>query len=152
MHRCTFELNDKPMSAFTIGAASFPAFSGRDSHINKRVSACFVNLGPIPPGEYYIFDRQGGGRLEMFRNLFNNNSEWFALYAIDGKIDDETYCNRVKRGNFRLHPKGPRGISEGCITIEKLTDFHFIRAILKSTTPSAVPGSDLKAYGKVTVR
>lgn len=84
--------------------------------------------------------------------MFSDHSEWFALYAIDGKIDDETYCNQVKRGNFRLHPKGPRGISEGCITIEKLADFNYIRALLKSVAPAVIPGSDLKAYGKVVVK
>lgn len=89
--------------------------------------------------------------MEWFRNLFSDHSDWFALYAIDGKIDDETFCNQLARGHFRLHPKGPRGISEGCITIEKLADFHHIRAILKSTSASAVPGSNLRAYGKVVV-
>lgn len=120
--------------------------------MNKPSSACLVGLGPIPPGSYCIFDRQSGGLLEAFRNLFSDHSEWFALYAIDGKIDDETFCDQVKRGNFRLHPKGPRGISEGCITIEKLTDFHRIRIILRSVPPVAVPGSGLKAYGRVVVR
>jgi hypothetical protein len=149
---CSFELNGQPLSPFGLGLLSVPAFSGRGTHINKRVSACVGGFGPISPGEYYIFDRQGGGHLEFFKNLFSDHSEWLALYAIDGKIDDETYCNQVKRGNFRLHPKGPRGISEGCITIEKLADFHRIRAILKGIAPSAVPGSDLKAYGKVVVK
>ena len=109
-------------------------------------------LGPIPPGEYYIFDRQGGGHLEKYKNLFNDHSEWFALYALDGKIDDETYCNKVKRGSFGLHPKGPRGISEGCITIEKFADFQRIRVLLKSTAMVTVPVSELKAYGKVIVK
>jgi len=152
MFQCSFELNDQPMSLFTIGALSVPAFSGRGKNINKRSSACLIGQGPIPPGQYYIFDRQGGGRFEWFRNLFSDHSDWFALYAIDGKIDDETFCNNLARGRFRLHPKGPRGISEGCITIEKLSDFQFIRAMLKSIPPSAVPGSDLKAYGKVVVK
>lgn len=35
----------------------------------------------------------------------------FALCAADGKIDDETFCNKVKRGSFRLHPTGNLGIS-----------------------------------------
>lgn len=152
MFRCNFELNSQPLSTFRLGAFSAPAFSGRGPHINKRISACLVGVGPIPPGEYYIFDRQGGGHLEFFKNLFSDHSDWFALYAIDGKIDDETFCNQVKRGCFRLHPKGPRGISEGCITIEKLADFQHIRAILKSIAPSAVPGVDLKAYGSVVVK
>ena len=152
MFACRFELNNQPLSAFNLGDTSVPAFSGNGTHINKRVSACLSGLGPIPPVEYYIFDRQGGGHLETYKNLFNDHSEWFALYALDAKIDDETYCNKVKRGSFRLHPKGPRGISEGCITIEKFADFQRIRALLKNTATITVPGSELKAYGKIIVK
>lgn len=152
MFACSFELNNQPLSAFNLGATSVPAFSGNGTYINKRVSACLSGLGPIPSGEYYIFDRQGAGHLEVYKNLFNDHSEWFALYALDAKIDDETYCNKVKRGSFRLHPKGPRGISEGCITIEKFADFQRIRALLKNTATITVPGSELKAYGKVIVK
>jgi len=70
------------------------------------------------------------------------------LYAADGKIDDETYCNNVKRGLFRLHPGSA---SEGCITIEKMSDYQRLRAILRGVKPVAVPGSTLLAYGKVVV-
>jgi len=31
---CSFELNDKPMSNFKMGALSFPAFSGLNEHVN----------------------------------------------------------------------------------------------------------------------
>ena len=148
---CTFELNGKPMSTFKYGATSFAAFSGDGEHINRRASACIPNQGPIPPGTYYIFDRQSGGLLGSFYDMFNEHSNWFALHAIDGKIDDESYCDKVKRGAFRLHPKGSRGISEGCITIEKHSDYQFLRTILKNITPVAVPGSTLKAYGMVVV-
>jgi len=106
---CTFELNGKPMSAFKCGATSFPAFSGLGEHVNRRTSACILNAGPIPPGAYYIFDRQSGGLLGPLRDLFTGRDIWFALYAIDNEIDDETYCKQVKRGLFRLHPKGPFG-------------------------------------------
>lgn len=95
MFQCSFDLNNQPMSALKIGALSVPAFSGQGQYINKRSSACLIGQGPIPPGQYYIFDRQGGGRLEWFRNLFSDHSDWFALYAIDGKIDDETFCNQL---------------------------------------------------------
>nr|CCA81982.1 hypothetical protein BDB_180022 [blood disease bacterium R229] len=47
---CTFELNGQPMSILKVGAATFSAFSGRNSHLNKRQSACLAELGPIPPG------------------------------------------------------------------------------------------------------
>ncbi|MEO0444301.1 MAG: hypothetical protein AAFZ92_11290, partial [Pseudomonadota bacterium] len=50
---CTFELNGKQMSEFKCGAISFAAFSGLGEHINRRVSACIPNVGPIPPGAYY---------------------------------------------------------------------------------------------------
>ena len=148
---CKFELNNKPMSTFWCGATKFPAFSGIGQHINKRTSACFASQGPIPPGHYYIFDRQVGGLRGPFERLFSERRSWFALYAIDSKIDDETYCDKVKRGEFRLHPKGERGISLGCITIDSPTDFQHLRTILTNAKPSAIPGSMLKAYGKVWV-
>lgn len=148
---CIFELNNKPMSTFKCGPITFPAFSGLGSHANRRMSACHPNVGPIPPGTYYIFDRQPGGLLGPFRDLFSDKGEWFALYAIDGKIDDETYCDRVKRGNFRLHPKGALGVSQGCIVIEKLADFQRLRAILRGSPTILVPRVGLKAYGKVRV-
>ena len=151
MYECSFQLNNKPMSAFKIGGLSFPAFSGYRGHANRWISACLPGVGPIPPGTYYIFDRQSGGVMGYFRDMFNDHSDWFALYAIDGKIDDEAYCNKVKRYAFRLHPKGPQGISNGCITIEKSSNYTHLREILKNTTPIAVPGSTLEAYGRVVV-
>lgn len=155
MFACSFELNGKPLSNLELDDAvkkpSFPAFSGQAPHTNSRLSACVKGVGPIPPGRYYIFDRQSGGRLEWVRNLFSDHSLWFALYAIDDKIDDETLCDKIKRGSFRLHPKGPRGISEGCITIDQLSDFHLLRTKLQSKPAESVPGTDLKAYGLVVV-
>jgi hypothetical protein len=148
----TFELNDQPLSALKHGAIAFPAFSGLGSNVNRRVSACLAGKGPIPPGEYYLLDRQTGGRLGSLYNVFSNHEDWFALYANDGTVDDETYCNKVKRGNFRLHPKGPLGISEGCITIDTAEDFQRLRAILKNSKQVPIPGSKLPSYGKVTVK
>ena len=149
---CTFILNDKPMSIFQAGTTRFPAFSGIGKHINRRVSACLPNLGPIPPGTYYIFDRQSGGLLGPLRDLLTGRDEWFALYAIDEKIDDETYCDQVKRGKFRIHPKGPLGISYGCIVIEKKTDFQFLSTMLKNSHKVTIPRVSLEACGKVVVR
>ena len=148
---CAFKLNNKPMSIFWCGATQFPAFSGLGNHVNRWPSACIPNEGPIPPGTYYIFDRETGGLRGLWPRVFDEHSDWFALYAIDGKIDDETYCNQVKRSEFRLHPVGPRRISKGCITINRQTDFQFLRTILKNTKQEPVPGSKLLAYGKVVV-
>jgi Tlde1 domain len=152
MFDCPFELDDLPMRVFSIGALKVAAFSGRPPMSIRRIGACVRSQGPIPAGEYYIFDRQGGGRLQWLRNIFSDRSEWFALYAVDGRIDDETCCGQVRRGRFRLHARGPRGISEGCITIDRPGDFQRIRERLRSVPPSAVPGTPLLAYGKVRVR
>jgi hypothetical protein len=51
-----------------------------------------------------------------FRLYGTDRSEWFALYSAD-TADDWVFVNGVQRGNFRLHPKGPRNLSEGCITL-----------------------------------
>ena len=149
---CSFKLNDESMSSFKIGALSFPAYSGLDRHINKKTSACVEGLGPIPPGKYYIFDRQSGGILGPLRDIITGRDEWFALYAIDSKIDDEIYCDKVKRGLFRLHPKGPQGVSQGCIVINSWSHFQTIKALLEKTKTELVPETGLEAYGTVTVK
>lgn len=135
-----------------MGATSFPAFSGIGEHVNRRISACVPNQGPIPPGEYFILDRESGGRLGWLYDLFNERRDWFALYANDEKIDDETWCNKIKRGEFRLHPKGVRGISRGCIVIDKVADFQFLSSILINGQSELIPNTDIKAWGKVVVK
>ena len=139
------------MSALNLGASSFPAFSGLGANVNKKVAACLKGIGPIPPGSYYIFDRESGGLLGSFRDLFTGRSDWFALYAANGQIDDETFCDSVKRGNFRLHAKGALGRSEGCVVIDKTADFLLLRAMLKGVQPVAIPGAKLNAYGMLVV-
>lgn len=56
------------MSAFKVGAMSFPAFPGLGDYANKRQSLCLAGLGPIPLDTYYILDRQTGGRLGASRD------------------------------------------------------------------------------------
>ena len=143
---CSFELNGKPVSSFKMGASSFPAYSGLGKHINKKLSECLENLGPIPRGKYYIFDRQSGGILGPLRDSITGRDEWFALYAIDGNIDDETYCKKVKRGLFRLHPKGPQGISQGCIVINSWARFQVVSSLLKGTKKELISSVGLEAY------
>jgi len=151
MYNCIFRLNNRPMSTFTMGAFSCPAFSGMKPHINQPGAACLAGLGPIPPGSYFILDRKEGGLLAPLRNLVSDHGGWFALYRVDEKIDDATFCDKVRRGEFRLHPRGPLGISKGCITLDKLSDFQFIQAALRHSTPFGVPGTSEKAYGVVAV-
>lgn len=152
MLQCTFELNNKPMSSFHVQALSVDAFSGLSPHINKKSAVCIADAGPIPTGTYYILDRESGGLFGQLRDRIKGKHDWFALYAVDNRIDDIAYCNEVQRGNFRLHPKGTWGISRGCIVVKKPTDFHRLRSILKNTSPSPIPGTALLAYGKVVVR
>ncbi|MDF0607085.1 DUF2778 domain-containing protein [Neisseriaceae bacterium TC5R-5] len=141
------------MSTFTINSRSFPAFSGLDTLVNKRQYVCTAQRGAIPLGRYYIVDRESGGRLGWLWDMFSGGKDrWFALYADDGKIDDKTFCQNVQRGEFRLHPKGPAGISKGCITIEKQSDFNIIYGILKASGKVKIPGTDIYTYGIVTVR
>jgi hypothetical protein len=147
MMQCFFELNDKPMSKFQIRAAAYDAFSGKGAYVNKRSSMCLAGGGPIPVGNYYIVDPEFGGRLGPLKRILRGN--WFALYRADGRVDDELFCEQVRRGEFRLHP-GTN--SEGCITIKNNVDYMHIRAILKSTIKQKIPGSELLAYGMVTVR
>ena len=52
---------------------------------------------------------------------------------------------------FRLHPRGTTGISEGCVTINSLTDFAQLKAILRSVRPSPIFGSKDLAYGVMVV-
>lgn len=152
MIECLFQLNSKKISNLICAAQSFPAFSGKGNSVNHSAAACLPNEGPIPPGVYYIFDRQSGGLLGSFRDIFTGRDEWFALYAADERIDDEMLCNKIRRGQSRLHPKGALGRSEGCIVIEKETDFQILRATLKTAKQIQIPGLDLKAYGRLTVR
>ncbi|AYB50540.1 DUF2778 domain-containing protein [Ralstonia solanacearum] len=152
MIECTFELNDQPMSALKLGACSFPAFSGLGSGVNQRRAMCAPSRGPIPPGTYYILDRQTGGRLGPLLDRLKGRQDWLALYADDGRIDDETFCDRVRRGQFRLHPSGRLGISEGCIVMQRQTDFHRLRAMLNCHRSAPIPGLDISAYGKVVVK
>ncbi|MGU7781629.1 DUF2778 domain-containing protein [Burkholderia sp. PU8-34] len=152
MLECTFELNDKDMSAVRCGALNFPAFSGASAHRNRRTSSCRASEGPIPVGRYYIVDRPTGGMLGPLRDLFNDKRDWFALYAADSEIDDYVLCDDVRRGNFRLHPKCVQGISRGCVTIESTVDFYRLRDLLIEQEPVSIPGTALRAYGVITVK
>lgn len=58
MFNCEFKLNEEPMSKLSVIHSgklfTYPAFSGFGPHVNRRVDACLKNVGPIPPGRYYI--------------------------------------------------------------------------------------------------
>jgi Protein of unknown function (DUF2778) len=148
-----------PLSIFGVG--TFMAFSGNKAFRNRGGCTMVQENGPLPAGRYWIVDRPQGGiksriwtTIKDFPTKFSDtptdHSEWFALYSDDGTIDDYTWINGVKRGHFRLHPIGPLGVSEGCITLQHPADFQVIRNALLRTKPISIR-SDLKAYGRIEV-
>lgn len=145
MHDCTFELNGAPMSALKFRSKAFRAFSGKGEQVNQRRFACPYGSGPIAPGMYFILDSESGCRRDLF------NGAWFALYAMDNRVDDDTFRNEVMRGRLRLHARGSQASGEGCIVIDDAAQFEILRAMLKSRTPQLVPRSHLRAYGTLTV-
>lgn len=158
MIRCTFHLNGYQLSNLSCpGIGFFPAYSGQSGNDrNNPGSTAKPDIGPLPPGEYYIVSRGAGGVFTHISDYFASNisgsdrSTWFALYRNDGTIDDMTFFEKVTRGHFRLHPAGYRGISKGCITLSSKAHFEILRNALLST-PTIMVSSSLRAYGTVQV-
>lgn len=157
-----FVINDADYAPLTIyGVGVFMAWSG-DQHCRNK-NGCFdvPDKGPLPPGKYWIVDRASGGAGAIAKALAkdtingflgnpSNHWEWFALYRDDGKIDDFTWINDVRRGQFRLHPAGGRGLSMGCITLLHKSDFQLIRTLLRHTNKVSVPrAGGLLSYGTI---
>lgn len=156
-----FIVNDADYSPLTIyGIGTFMAFSGDGNYRNAPGCGMIPNEGPIPSGKYWIVDRPTGGIREpittWFSDVLNRNlrniptgkNEWFGLFRDDGKIDDHTWINGVKRGNFRLHPGT---ISYGCITLKHHSDFAAIRSALLRTKTINIRNMRLRAYGIIDV-
>lgn len=157
-----FLLNDNVDSELIVfGVGSFKAFSGQGTNRNHGGCQAVPSAGPIPPGKYWILDRPEGGALSQIRTgikdtynrIFNgasfNHGEWFALYRNDGEIDDYTWVEGVKRGNFRLHPGQ---ISEGCITLPNEMEYSVLRSAILRYSKQAVPGARaLMSYGTIEV-
>jgi hypothetical protein len=157
--QCTFRLNNKPLSVLHCdGVGDFSAFSGNDRVKNNPAAAAIPNVGPLPPGRYYIVDRGSGGLFTHIRDFVldlanqTDREKWFALYRDDGSVDDWTFINGVGRGHFRLHPHGLANISEGCITLSDSPAFYRLRDHLLHTTRVSIPGGRGFAYGTVEVQ
>lgn len=155
---CFFTNNGMPTSLLRCNlVGTFSAFSGQQQGRNNASLTSVPNIGPIPQGTYYIIDRPEGGMRSAIRDFAlkyaygTDRHEWFALYRRDGKMDDYTFIDGVRRGNFRLHPIGPRGLSEGCITLSHIPDFNYLRKRLLETSMISIPGSRLRAYGTIKV-
>lgn len=135
-----------PFNLYGVGV--FMAHSGKGVYRNKAACRAVSSAGPIPTGKYWIVDRLEGNwfsqkRLEISdfakRHLGGKpfgKSDWFALWRDDMSINDSTWIESVKRGNFRLHPGE---VSEGCITIAHYTDFARIHTALMHTSLIQVP-------------
>ncbi|WP_158784574.1 DUF2778 domain-containing protein [Pantoea sp. BAV 3049] len=157
-----FVVNDADFSPLSIyGVGTFLAYSGKDAYRNRGGCIGVPSLGPIPPGRYFIVDRPTGGARGVLRNIAKYSwtwvtptptikAEWFALYREDGRIDDQTWINGVERGNFRLHPPGPAGVSLGCITLQHRADFTTIRQSLIATQQLKL-ANGLLSYGIIEV-
>jgi hypothetical protein len=139
------------------GIGDFAAFSGDGPGKDNPGAIAIPNVGPLPPGRYYIVDRGSGGifthLLDLFRTYVygTDRSKWFALYNAN-TLDDWVFVDHVKRGNFRLHPHGPRNLSEGCITLADPVAYDKLRDGLKSSSTFAIPGGKGFAYGVVEVK
>lgn len=151
MTDCYFNLNGEMHSSFVYDGVRATAFSGNGPDRNNPDSGGVASNGPIPPGSYWIVDRLSGGKLGGLRDFFSNRDEWFALYRDDGSIDDETFYNGVRRGEFRLHPIGPLRMSIGCIVLEYSTEFATLRKYLKAQPVQFIPGTSTRTYGSVAV-
>jgi hypothetical protein len=66
---------------------------------------------------------------------------------------DVTNVGNLQRGQFRLHPIGPLGLSEGCITITDVQGFaKLAKALREKGADVPVRGQTFKAYGTVEVK
>jgi hypothetical protein len=147
--RCTFTLNGQATSILACEDVphqkpySFRkwfrlmAFSGQLSGRDNPNETAKEDIGPIPKGTYYIVDRQSGGHLGFLHDWWNahgfgstDRTQWFALW--NPRTGDYTMVDGIKRGNFRLHPQGPLGLSEGCITVVHRPDYDKLQSFIRS--------------------
>jgi hypothetical protein len=148
---CTFSLNSERFSTFVCDGTGYQAFTGNGSHRNNPRSQNVPNDGPTPEGRYYLVQRTSGGRLGFLYDYASGRDEWFALYRDDGTVDDVTFIDGARRGELRLHPKGPSGTSLGCIVIEKPAEYAVLRAYLLAQPIEYIPGTGTRSFGIVNV-
>lgn len=131
-----------------IRRSSYPVFSGEGEHRNNPDSTDQANAGPLPKGRYFVVDRPSGGTLGPLRDALTGRDEWFALYRDDGRVNDTTTVNGVRRGQFRMHP-GTRSV--GCVTFINESHFTEARNTLLAQSTETLPGGSTTYYGILTV-
>lgn len=142
------------------GVGTFPVFSGKNPYTNDPDCTFRVNSA-IPVGRYWIVDRPEGSFVNRIRGSAidwwhnTNHQDWFGLFSAS-TMSDSVFINGASRGGFRLHPLRPdgSGVSEGCITFVRNTDFYTVRNSLLRQKKMKVSGSriGLMAYGYVDVQ
>ena len=158
MIRCTFHLNGSQLSTLSCpGIGFFPAYSGNAGETRNNPEAVSVaEVGPLPPGLYYIVTRPRGGLKSRWHDMIkelesgSNRDFWFALYRNDKEIDERTFINKVERGSFRLHPAGQSGISNGCITLPIHSHYRILMHALLASGAFKLTG-ELNALGTIQV-
>ena len=154
--RCTFSLNRQKTSLLVCGSESYIAFSGLSKDVNDPDKTNDADSGPIPIGTYYITGRPSGGShpylSALLHDLISNSdrSQWFALFSTT-TAQDFMMVKGVTRGNFRLHPEGRLGISEGCITLVNQADFDRLAKRLRDQQPALISNTGTPYYGIVEV-
>jgi len=155
---CTYDLNGKPTSQLVCDGVTYEAFSGNmAAYVNKARYQHVKDSGPLPLGKYYILDRETGGRLGWLREpvqdflAATDRNEWFSLYRDDDVIDDQTTINNISRGAFRIHPVGPRGISQGCVTLTSQLAFDGLKRYLRNKAGAILHGKEIRYYGVLYV-
>ena len=154
--KCTFSLNRQKTSLLVCGSDSYVAFSGLSKDVNDPDKTNDADAGPIPVGTYYITTRPSGGSHPFLSALLHDlisdsdRTQWFALFSTTTSNDFMT-VKGVTRGNFRLHPEGRLGISEGCITLVNQADFDRLAKQLREQVPGTIPNTSTPYYGTVEV-
>jgi hypothetical protein len=156
--RCAFSLNNRETSKLVCeGFGSVVAYSGHGRGRDNPFDVAEKGVGALPPGTYYLVDRQSGGRVGWLHDFISahggssDRTKWFMLWNANG--GDTTVINGVARGEFRLHPEGDLQLSDGCIALKFPNEFDALQRYIRlHPADLPVPGSTLKAYGTVDVR
>jgi RHS repeat-associated protein len=132
---------------------NYDVFSGLGGAVNDPGQAANTDIGPIPPGDYYIVARKSGGILGPLKDaaksfMGNDPSKWFTLLPVGGNGECRT-VNGVVRCNFRMHPGH---LSLGCITFTNQSTFYQLRDKLLKTKTGIIPGTNTIYFGTVTVQ
>lgn len=143
------------------GIGTFEVLSGIESYINNPDCADHEKV-TIPPGTYWVTDRPAGSLYHRVRaeaidaaHIYrNHHSDWFALFS-DKTKKDSLNVNGTNRTGFRLHPLNSdgTGVSWGCITLRRYSDFQHLRRLLLQRGTFPVPGGNgLMARARIDVR